>query len=249
MSETNTFTSPLNEKKFSALTLDYWKMAASNIKDVKILAIAAVFIAMRIAVKFLVIPIGGESLKFSFDCYVNSVGSLIYGPVVGLVVGAVSDTLGFLIKPSGAYFFPYIFVEMSSSFIFGIFLWKRKISAPRVLLSKFTVNLVCNIILTSAIMKLQKFMIGESYNLINLVRIVKNLVTFPVEAMLITILIGALLPAFKSMHLVSSSQENIKLRIKDIVLIAVLLALSVGLVVFYVTFLKDFISEHNFKLL
>lgn len=249
MSETNTFTSPLNEKKFSALTFEYWKMAASNIKDVKILAIAAVFIAMRIAVKFLVIPIGGESLKFSFDCYVNSVGSLIYGPVVGLLVGAVSDTLGFLIKPSGAYFFPYIFVEMSSSFIFGIFLWKRKISAPRVLLSKFTVNLVCNIILTSAIMKLQKFMIGESYNLINLVRIVKNLVTFPVEAMLITILISALLPAFKSMHLVSSSQENIKLRIKDIVLIAVLLALSVGLVVFYVTFLKDFISEHNFKLL
>lgn len=249
MSETKKFDSPIAEEKFSALTLNYWKLAAENIKDIKMLAIAAVFIAMRIAVKFLVIPIGGESLKFSFDCYVNSVGSLIYGPVVGLLVGAVSDTLGFLIRPSGAYFFPYIFVEMSSSFIFGIFLWKRKISAPRVLLSKFTVNLVCNIILTSAIMKLQKFMIGESYNLINLVRIVKNLVTFPVEAMLITILIGALLPAFKSIRLVSLEQENIKLRTKDIILIVVLVALSVGIVAFYVLFLKEFISAHNIKLL
>lgn len=243
MPETKKFDSPLTEEKI--LSSSYWKSAAANLKDIRMITFAAIIIAMRIAVKFITISTGG--ITFSLDCYVNSIGSLVYGPVVGLMVGAISDTLGFLLHPSGAYFFPYIFVEMGSSFIFALFFWKRKISAPRILLSKFTVNLICNIIMTSAIMKLQKFMIGESYNLINLVRIVKNLVTFPVEAMLITIILGSLIPAFKSLKLIDKEQESVKLRVKDIVMIVVFLAISIALVLFYIFFLKDFISEHNIK--
>lgn len=244
--KTNTFTSPLTEEKI--LSAAYWKAAAANLKDLRMITFAALVIAMRIAVKFFVIPVAA-GVDFSLDCYVNSIGSLVYGPVVGLVVGSISDTLGYLLHPSGAYFFPYIFVEMGSSFIFGLFLWNRKLTAPRILVSKFTVNFICNIIMTSSIMKLQKFMIGESYNLINLVRIVKNLVTFPVEAMLITLILSALVPALKSLKLVPKSQENIKLQGKDIALIVLLLAVSVGLVLFYIFFLKDFVSEHNIKLL
>ena len=45
---------------------------------------------------------------------------MIYGPLVGLLVGAVSDTIGAVLFPTGAYFFPFIFVEMFSSFIFGL---------------------------------------------------------------------------------------------------------------------------------
>lgn len=42
---------------------------------------------------------------------------------------------------------------MSSGFVFGLFLWHRQLTVNRVLLSKFMVNLVCNIILTSLVMK------------------------------------------------------------------------------------------------
>ena len=246
--KTNTFTSPLKDEAQSILSASYWKEAAKNFKDIKMIAFASLIIALRIAVKFIVIPVD-IGVDVSFDCYINSLGSLVYGPLMGLLVGAVSDTLGCLLHPTGPYFFPFIFVEMSSSFIFGLFLWKRKLSAPRVLLSKFTVNFICNIILTSAIMKpFMSIFYGKGYNFINLTRIVKNLVMFPIEAMLITLILGAVIPAFKSMHLIDKNQENISLRKKDIVMIAVLLALSVGLVLFYIFFLKQFVADHNIKL-
>lgn len=242
------FTSNLTEERNSILSVAYWRDAAKNLKDIKMIAFASLIIALRIAVKFIVIPVD-IGIEVSFDCYVNSLGSLIYGPLMGLLVGAVSDTLGCLLHPTGPYFFPFIFVEMSSSFIFGLFLWKRKLSAPRVLLSKFTVNFFCNIILTSALMKIyMSLFYNKGYNFVNLARIIKNLVMFPIESMLITIILGAVIPVFKSMKLISKNQETISLKPKDVILSLSLLAVSVGLVLFYIFFLKEYISAHNIKL-
>lgn len=236
----------LNEN-VSIFTSAYWKEAAGNLKDVKMIAFASLIVALRVAVKFITIPVD-LGVEVSFDCYINSLGALVYGPLAGLLVGAVSDTLGCLLHPSGPYFFPFIFVEMSSSFIFALFLWKRKLSAPRVLLSKFTVNFFCNIILTSLLMKpYMSIFYGKGYAFVNMTRIVKNLVVFPVESVLITLILASLIPPLKSIGLIDKKQENISIRTKDIILIVVLFVLSVALVLFYVFWLRDFIAAHNIK--
>ncbi len=238
--------SPLSDSG-SIFSAAYRKSALKNLKDIKMIAFASLIIALRIAVKFIKIPVD-IGVEVSFDCYINSLGSLVYGPFMGLLVGAVSDTLGCLIHPSGPYFFPFIFVEMLSSFIFGLFLWKKRLSATRVLASKFTVNLVCNIILTSALMKpYMNIFYGSGYAFVNLTRIIKNLVMFPIEAVLITLILGALMPAFKSIGLIDKSQENIRLRAKDIVLIVCLFIVSVALVLCYIFWFKDFIAAYNVK--
>ncbi len=249
MPEKTVQTATLNEKSVMPIfSKQYWRAAAKNFSNLQMICFAALIIALRVAVKFISLPVA-QGVTFSFDCYVNSIGAVVYGPLVGLAVGAVSDTLGCILHPTGPYFFPFIFTEMSSSFIFALFLWKRDISAPRVLLSKFTVNFFCNIILTSALMKVyMSIFYGKDYNLVNLTRIVKNLVLFPIEAMVITLILTAMIPAYKSLKLIDKSQSNVSMRKKDIVLIAVLTVLSVGLVLFYIFFLKDFVSAHNIKL-
>ena len=230
---------------------EYWRAAASELKNTKSLVFASFIVVLRIVVKAFKIPLAA-GLSLTFDCYVNSLGSLIYGPVVGLCVGAVSDTLGYLVFPSGVYFFPFIFVEMLSSFIFGLFFWKRQISVLRVLAAKFTVNLVCNIILTSLFMKWMYVMLGDekatTYSVVNMVRIVKNLVLFPAESVLIVLVLGAFLPALKSMKLISPSQGELILEKKHIVIVIVTAVLSIALVLFYIFFLKDYISANNITL-
>ena len=231
----------------------YWRLAAKNFSDTRMIAFAALIIAMRVVVKFFKIPLAA-GLSLTFDCYVNSLGSLCYGPLVGLAVGATSDTLGCIIHPSGDYFFPFILTEMSSSFIFGLFLWKRNLTPVRVLLSKFTVNLFCNIILTSVLMKWYYYALygledAQAYSIINLTRIAKNLILFPLESVLITLLLGALINPLKSLGLLPKSHEKLEIRPKDIVLVVALMLVSIGLVLLYVFFLKDFIAEHNIKLL
>lgn len=230
----------------------YWREAAAQLRSVNMLAIAALIVALRVAVKFLKIPLAA-GLSVSLDCYVNSLGSLVYGPLMGLLVGAVSDTVGCALQGFAGYFFPFILTEILSSFIFGLFFWRRPLGAGRALAAKFTVNLICNIILTSLLMKWYYYLYfgvekAEAYNLINMVRIVKNLVLFPVEAVLITVILSAFLPALRAMHLVPATQKRVTLTGKHILLVVALSLLSVGLVLFYVFFLKDFVSSHNIKL-
>ena len=230
----------------------YWREAAAQLRSVNMLAIAALIVALRVAVKFLKIPLAA-GLSVSLDCYVNSLGSLVYGPLMGLLVGAVSDTVGCALQGFAGYFFPFILTEILSSFIFGLFFWRRPLGAGRALAAKFTVNLVCNIILTSLLMKWYYYLYfgvekAEAYNLINMVRIVKNLVLFPVEAVLITVILSAFLPALRAMHLVPATQKRVTLTGKHILPVVALSLLSVGLVLFYVFFLKDFVSSHNIKL-
>ncbi len=237
------------ERAPSVFSAAYWREAARNFSRVKILVFAALICALRIAVKSLRIPIIPGSLYLTFDAYVNALGSLVYGPLVALCVGAVSDTIGAVLFPSGAYFFPFIAVEMTSSFLFALFFWKRKISAPRAILAKFAVSFVCNIVLNSLLIKwsYSYFATGQTYNLINGVRIVKNLVLIPLEGMLIVFILNAFLPVLKQFRFISGDQKGLKLRKRDILLAVGLTLLAVALVLFYVFFLKDFMSEHNFK--
>ena len=230
---------------YPTFSANYWKDAARCFKSPKMLAYAALIVALRVVVKMFKIPIvSGVSL--SFDCYFNSLGSVVYGPLVGLMVGAVSDTLGCILFPSGAYFPPFILVEMASSFIFALFFWKRKIGILRSVAAKFCVNFICNIIMTSVFIKWQY----ANTPLINAVRIVKSLVLFPLEGVLIVIIISAAMPVLRSAGLVGCNYAKIDTRnkVKMIVVPLIFLLISVGIILFYIFLLKDFVASHNIKL-
>ncbi len=232
--------------RFPILTAAYWRQAAAMLRNTHMLVFAALIVALRVAVKFARIPVAA-GVSLTLDCYVNSLGSLVYGPVVGLAVGAVSDTLGCLIAPNGPYFFPFILVEMSSSFLFGLFFWRQRITVPRILAAKFTVNLFSNIVLNSLMIKWSYTVFygaEKAYSLINLSRIAKNLVVFPLEAAVIAIVFSAAMPALRSLGLVDR-EDTPRLTARHALLIAGLTVCSAALVLFYIFFLRDFIAAHN----
>ncbi len=243
-------------KKFASIfTLKYWQEATLQFKDVKILTIAALIVALRIAVKFAKIRLA-PGLNMSLDGYVNSLGSVIYGPVVGLAVGLISDTLGVIVTGEmGEYFPPFALVEMSSSFLFGLFFWRRKINFTRALTAKFSINFISNIVLTSIFMKWMYYIYygiekAQTYNLINGVRIAKNLIMFPLEATLIVFVLSMALPILAKLKLVDKNYSVIdKPSNKALVLHLILFTLlSVGLVLLYVFVLKDVVSAWNIKI-
>ena len=86
----------------------YWKQAASEFKKTNVLIFAALMIALRVVLKSLAIPIAAD-LKINIAFFINAYGAMVFGPVVAIVAAAISDTLGCILFPSGAYFFPFIF--------------------------------------------------------------------------------------------------------------------------------------------
>jgi ECF transporter S component (folate family) len=229
-----------NNANLNIFLKSYWQLAVKQLTDSKMITIAALIVALRVVVKLFKINIA-SGLGFSLDGYVNSLGSMIYGPIVGLIVGAVSDILGLLITGQmGQFFPPFTLVEMSSSFIFALFFWRRKITVSRALTAKFSVNLVCNIIMTSVFMKWLKYIqLGpagaDAYKIINGVRIAKNLIMFPLEAMIIITVLSFAMPILTRLKLVDkqlcfiekSSTKNLALQI------ALFTALSIAIVVAY----------------
>lgn len=246
-----------NEKYAKIFSKQYWRDAAAQTHDAKMITLAALIVALRIVVKLFKIPIAA-GLSITLDAYVNSLGSIVYGPVMGLFVGLISDSLGQVLTGKMHEFFPpYAIIEMTSSFIFGLFFWRRKITISRALWAKFTVNLVCNIIMTSIVTKWMYAVFygverAEAYNLINGVRIVKNLVLFPLEAMIILIVLSAAVPVLSHLGLVDRHfcfVDTPRSKKRTAIYIMLLSVFSVALVVLYVLFLKDFVSDLGIKLL
>ena len=190
------------------------------------LVIAAMLTALRIALKSVEIPIG-PSLNITFGFLVNSVGSMIYGPVVAIAASAVSDTLGAILFSKGTYFFPFIFVEIASGLIFALFYYRAKITTLRIILGRFAVVAVCNLLLNPIILYYYyELVLGKSYTLYTLPRIIKNLVLFPAESLVLVLLFNALLPATNRMGLTFTGKRDLKFTKRDIIIMIVLVLVS-----------------------
>ena len=213
----------------------YWRLAAAECKDGKMLAIAAMLTAMRIAVKSLSIPVG-PSLKITFGFLVNAVGSMIYGPVVAIAASAVSDTLGALLFPSGAYFFPFIFEEIAGGVLFALFYYRAKLSTTRVMLGRLAVTAVCNLILNPALLTwYYAVIVGKSYAFMTWPRLAKNVALFPLQTVALVLLINLLLPATNRMGLTCTGGEKLKITGKNVfALIALTVIAAAAVAAYYV---------------
>ena len=213
---------------------EYWKQAASELKNTKTLIFAALMIALRIALKSVSIYIAAD-LRISIEFLVNALGAMTFGPVVAIAGAAVSDTLGALLFPSGPYFFLFIFTEIAGSLVFALFFYRTRISVTKVILSRFCTNFFVNIVLQTPIMYLYyQMMLGKTYKIFNLPRMIKNLVLFPVESLLLILFLRALIPPLKSLGYKVSDISNLHFTKKNIVTLVILTIIGVAAVVIYV---------------
>ena len=211
---------------------EYWMLALGEMKKPRTLIFAALILALRIAAKPLSISIAGD-LTEGVGFIINAFGSMVYGPVVALLCGALSDTLGFLVFPSGVYFPAYMITEMAGGFVFALFLYRAEITIPRLILCRFTICFLVNVVLAYPIhVAYYSIMLGKDYALA-WIRIVKNIVLFPVEAVILAVVFRSLLPPFKRLGYLFSGEEGLALTARHVVLLAVLFAVGAGCVFGY----------------
>lgn len=208
----------------------YWRQAASELKNTRMLIFAALMVALRVALKSLAIPIA-PNLQISVGFFVNAFGAMVFGPVVALLGAALSDTLGCILFPSGPYFFPFIFVEMASSLIFALLLYRTNVTTARVILSRFCIDFFVNIVLQTPIMYLYyQMVLGRNYTILNTARIIKNLVLFPIESVLLVLFLQAVIPAVKRLGFLKTGTEQLKISRKNVIILSVTAAIGIAMV-------------------
>ncbi len=221
----------------------YWHDAARELKDVRMLVFAALMLALRLALKTVRIPIG-PSLNINVQFFVTALGAMVYGPVMAAFCGALSDTLGYLIAPSGVYFPGFILTEAAGGLMFALCLYRARLTPGRIILSRFCVNFFVNIILQTPIMVLYyRVSLGKGYAWFDLPRIIKNLMLFPFESVLLMLFLRAAVPALRRMGIAHASAENLKINGPAVLQMAGMTAFSIGAVQLYFYWMRDKFSD------
>lgn len=177
---------------------DYWKDAAKNFGSVRMLAVCAMFVALRCAVGAVFIPVD-ENLRIYFTYAVAALGASIYGPLMALAEGCISDLLGFLIAPSGGFFPGYTLSAMLGSVTYALFFYRQRMSVLRIFLCRLTVNLVVNVVIGSV---WSAVLYGKGYYYYLAKSVVKNLLLLPVETLVMAVVFRTMNPLLERMKLI-----------------------------------------------
>jgi hypothetical protein len=125
--------------------------------------------------------------------------------VVGVLVAAVTDTLNFLLFPSGPYFPGYLLSEMVAALIYSLFLYRKKITVLRLFGAKFLVNYLCNVLMGCL---WSQMLYGKGYLYYLVKSLIKNTLLLPLEVMALCALFSILLPVFSRFGLLPDHEAQ-----------------------------------------
>ncbi len=218
----------------------YWKDAATELKDTKMLVFAALMIALRVALKLARIPIA-PNLYINTAFLANALGAMVFGPVVAVLAAIVSDLLGVIITGDLAtYFPPMVLTEIAGSLTFALFLYRAKVGPTRVMLSRFCICFFVNVLLqTPLLMWYYLVYYGSSSYVLTVPSIIKNLFMFPLESVVLSLFLGVIQPITYRLKLTHAVPADMKFTKRQVALLLVLVLIGGSCVTGYLKYHYD----------
>ena len=220
----------------------YWRDAAAELKDTRMLVVTALMVALRIALKPFAIYIGPQ-MAIQTATLATALGAMIFGPVVAIPAAIVSDTVGFMIYPTGDYFLPFVLTEIASTMAYALCLYRAKPTATRVIIARFMICFVVNVVLQQLIFAWQYTYMGNPekakdsiMGMMTVARIFKNLFFFPIESVVITLFLKVLIPITSRAKLTYGGSKGLDFTKKQIVALVLLMVVGIGSAVGYLTY-------------
>ena len=188
----------------SSLSPAYWKASLGELKSLRRWVFAALICALSIVIGAFFLSVG-PNLRVKFTFFFTAVGCAVYGPILGILVGGVSDILGYLLFPSGAFFPGYTLSAMAGGLIYALFLYRKRITVMRLFLAKFFVNYLVNVGLGCL---WSHILFGKGYLYYASTSLIKNTLLLPLEVILLSALFAVLIPAISRMGLLPGHEKQ-----------------------------------------
>lgn len=133
------------------------------------------------------------NIKFSFAFIPVVIAGILYGPFASAVVGGLSDFLGAVLFPIGAYFPGFTLTSMLTGFVLGLFLYKKQ-SIGRIvaatLINQFFGSLLLNSFWISVLY-------GSSYLALLSTRAIQSVAMSIVTIIVVSVICKELVPRLK----------------------------------------------------
>ena len=179
----------LSAAPMGVFTAAYWKAARNELRNVRVLAFAGLIAALAMILECFPVYLLGPSLKIYFSFLVISLGCRCYGPVVGMMVGAIVDSLGFLRSGYGWPDFPgFLLAAMLAGLVDGVGLYRKPLRWGRGLAVRLAINYGSNVLLGSV---WKAMLYGKGYLYYLTSGAVKNTIMLPIEVFLTWVVLNA----------------------------------------------------------
>ena len=163
-----------------------FKQSLNEFSKTRNIVIMAMLCAVNVVTSWISIPLS-DTLKITFSFLSMSLIGHLFGPSCGAICGLALGTIKFIIKPSGPYNPLWAIIEMLAGVIYGVMLYKKTATIKRCFITKFIVSLLLNVILTPLFLS---FMYSKGFIYYMSTRVLKNLILWPIESMLMFIIIN-----------------------------------------------------------
>lgn len=166
---------------FTATRNRLGKAAMAELQTPRSLAMAAVLAALNLVLNQFTIPVS-NLLEIGFDFLAVAAIGYLCGPWVAGLSGIITDVLGYLLRPNGPFFPGWTLSAILLGIIYGLWLYKKPVKLGRVILCNLTVVLLFNFFLTPLWLH---FLYGQAFVVLSSLRLVKNLLLFPINVALL----------------------------------------------------------------
>lgn len=189
---------------------EFYKASIKEFTNVKSIALMSIFVALMTV-------IGGVFSIFPLKIYDRTVSlififwpliGILFGPISGLSIALLVDILMFFLFPTGyPFYLGYTLAEMLVVFISGLFFYKSNVSILKIIIFEFILDIGVHVGIESFFMNdIMSWHLGEAFNAYLIGGFTKNIVLWPIEVVILVLLLSALLPVFKVLKLID---ENI----------------------------------------
>ncbi len=122
------------------------------------------------------------TVRISFEFIAIAISAILFGPVTAGVAAAIADVLGMLIFPKGPYFPGFTLSAFLSGFLYGLILYKKKITIARTFIASLVVIVTTGLILNTLWLT---YLYGNAAYAALVARVIKCVVFLPVQTFMI----------------------------------------------------------------
>lgn len=120
----------------------------------------------------------GPYIKIGIAGLANQIVSYMLGPMIGAIFGGMMDIIKFILKPTGPYFFGFTLSAIIKGVIYGIFLYKKRLTIKRIFICELIVMLLVDSVLNTLWLQM---LYGKAFAIIFPARLLKNIIMCPVN--------------------------------------------------------------------
>lgn len=171
-----------------------FKESLNGLRFTRTLSACAMLLAVQVLLDYIGSFTLGPAIRISFGFLAVAMTAHLFGPVPAMANAALCDIILCILKPIGPYHPGFTLSAALSGLIYGLFFYRRQITAGRVALAKLLVDLCINLLLNTLwLYQIQ----GKAFMVLMPPRAIKNMLQLPLDVALLMLVLPTLDRVFR----------------------------------------------------